>query len=322
MHNPVSSDSNNNINGIYCILIGMIIVTIQDSTVKWLSPDYSLHQIMFVRSVIGLIIAITIIKLGGGLQLIKTRHLGLQLVRGGLLIIANMALFMAVAAMPIAEAIAIFFVAPLFITVLSIPILKEQVGPRRWVAVIIGLSGVIIMMEPTAKIFDWAALLPLIAALAYALMQMLTRKLGTSDKASTMTFYNQSTLVAVSLIIGLVIGDGKFSNMGHASLDFLFRAWVIPDQSDFWIFLVLGLTSGFGSYLLSQAYRLGEANLIAPFEYVSLPMSVILGYLLWKDFPSYGGFAGMTLILGAGLYVLYRERIARDRHLEQGQNAS
>ena len=120
----------------------MIIVTIQDSTVKWLSPDYSLHQIMFVRSVIGLIIAITIIKLGGGLQLIKTRHLGLQLVRGGLLIIANMALFMAVAAMPIAEAIAIFFVAPLFITVLSIPILKEHVGPRRWVAVIIGLSGV------------------------------------------------------------------------------------------------------------------------------------------------------------------------------------
>ena len=322
MHNPVSSDSNNNINGIYCILIGMIIVTIQDSTVKWLSPDYSLHQIMFVRSVIGLIIAITIIKLGGGLQLIKTRHLGLQLVRGGLLIIANMALFMAVAAMPIAEAIAIFFVAPLFITVLSIPILKEHVGPRRWVAVIIGLSGVITMMEPTAEIFDWAALLPLIAALAYALMQMLTRKLGTSDRASTMTFYNQSTLVAVSLIIGLVIGDGKFSNMGHASLDFLFRAWVIPDQSDFWIFLVLGLTSGFGSYLLSQAYRLGEANLIAPFEYVSLPMSVILGYLLWKDFPSYGGFTGMTLILGAGLYVLYREKVARDRHLEQGQNAS
>ena len=107
----------------------MVIVTIQDSTVKWLSPDYSLHQIMFVRSAIGLIIAITIIVMDGGLQLMKTRHLGLQLTRGGLLIIANMALFMAVAAMPIAEAIAIFFVAPLFITVLSIPILKEQVGP-------------------------------------------------------------------------------------------------------------------------------------------------------------------------------------------------
>ena len=176
------------------------------------------------------------------------------------------------------------------------------------------------MMEPTAGIFDWASLLPLIAALAYALMQMLTRKLGITDKASTMTFYNQSTLVAVSLIIGLLIGDGKFSNMGHASLDFLFRAWIIPAHSDLWIFLVLGLTSGFGSYLLSQAYRLGEANLIAPFEYVSLPMSVVLGYLLWQDFPSYNGFAGMTLILGAGLYVLYREKITIEKHLEQNQN--
>ena len=320
MHNTIPSDSNNNLRGIYCILIGMVIVTIQDSTVKWLSPDYSLHQIMFVRSAIGLIIAITIIVMDGGLQLMKTRHLGLQLTRGGLLIIANMALFMAVAAMPIAEAIAIFFVGPLFITVLSIPILKEQVGPRRWLAVIIGLSGVIIMMEPTAGIFDWASLLPLIAALAYALMQMLTRKLGITDKASTMTFYNQSTLVAVSLIIGLLIGDGKFSNMGHASLDFLFRAWIIPAQSDLWIFLVLGLTSGFGSYLLSQAYRLGEATLIAPFEYVSLPMSVVLGYLLWQDFPSYNGFAGMTLILGAGLYVLYREKMTIEKHLEQNQN--
>ena len=127
MHNPVSSDSNNNsLNGIYCILIGMVIVTIQDSTVKWLSPDYSLHQIMFVRSCIGLLIALFIIKFGGGFHLIKTQNLWLQLIRGGLLIIANMALFMAVAAMPIAEAIAIFFVAPLFITILSIPILKER----------------------------------------------------------------------------------------------------------------------------------------------------------------------------------------------------
>ena len=319
MKNPVESAENHSLNGIYCILIGMVVVTIQDSTVKWLSPDYSLHQIMFVRSCIGLLIALFIIKFGGGFHLIKTQNLWLQLIRGGLLIIANMALFMAVAAMPIAEAIAIFFVAPLFITILSIPILKERVGPRRWIAVIAGLLGVIVMMNPTEKIVDWAALLPLVAALAYALMQMLTRKLGATDQASTMTFYNQSTLVAVSLIIGVIIGDGKFSNMGHASLDFLFRAWVIPDKDHLWIFIILGITSGFGSYLLSQAYRLGEANLIAPFEYVSLPLSILLGYLLWRDFPTSSGFAGMTLILGAGLYVLYREKTRSNNNFTHNQ---
>jgi drug/metabolite transporter (DMT)-like permease len=302
------SARNNNFTGIYCILIGMVVVTIQDSAVKWLSPDYSLHQIMFLRSILGLLIAITIIKIEGGFHFIKTRYLRLQLIRGGFLIIANMTLFMAVAAMPIAEAVAIFFVAPLFITILSIPILGEKVGLRRWIAVIVGLIGVVVMMNPTKGIFDWAALLPLIAALSYALMQMLTRKLGETDKASTMSFYSQSTLIAVSLAIGLAIGDGKFSGAGHLSLDFLFRAWIIPYTDDIWIFIILGIASGFGSYLLSQAYRLGEANLIAPFEYVSLPMSVLLGYLLWNDFPDSNGFIGMALILGAGLYILYREK--------------
>ena len=112
--------STDNINGIYCILIGMLVVTLQDCTVKWLSPDYALHQIMLIRSVIAILIIFFIIKWEGGFRLLKTRHLSWHLLRAGLLIVANLTLFMAVAAMPYAEAIAIFFVAPLFLSLIHI----------------------------------------------------------------------------------------------------------------------------------------------------------------------------------------------------------
>ena len=309
------SPSTNNINGIYCILVGMFVVTLQDCAVKWLSPDYALHQIMLIRSLLGLSIVFIIIKMEGGLRLLKTKNLGWQLLRAILLILANLTLFMAVASMPYAEAIAIFFVAPLLITILSIPILGENVGPRRWAAVVTGMVGVVFMLRPNENILDWASFLPLAAAFFYASMQMLTRKLGETDKASTMGFYMQITMIFVSLAAGIFIGDGKFSNTGHASLDFLFRAWIIPKIDDVWIFICCGLLSGVGSYLLSQSYRLGQANLIAPFEYTALPLSVLLGFILWNELPNPSGFFGMLLIISAGLYTLYREKMQSEANL-------
>ena len=303
--------STDNINGIYCILIGMLVVTLQDCTVKWLSPDYALHQIMLIRSIIALIIVFLIIKWEGGFQLIKTQYLSWHLFRAGLLIFANLTLFMAVAAMPYAEAIAIFFVAPLFITLLSIPILGENVGLRRWAAIIIGLIGVMFMIQPGQAVFDWASLLPLAAALSYASMQTITRKIGKTDKASTMGFYMQTTMIATSIVIGILIGDGKFAGSGHSSLEFLLRAWIVPKSEHLWILLSCGLLSGVGSYLLCQSYRLGQANLIAPFEYTALPLSVVLGFIIWNETPTVHGTIGMLLIIGAGIYTLYRARIVQ-----------
>ena len=297
-----------NINGIYCILIGMLVVTLQDCTVKWLSPDYALHQIMLIRSVIAILIIFFIIKWEGGFRLLKTRHLSRHLLRAGLLIVANLTLFMAVAAMPYAEAIAIFFVAPLFITLLSIPILGEQIGLRRWAAIIIGLGGVVLMIQPGRAVFDWSSILPLAAAFSYASMQTITRKIGKTDKASTMVFYMQATMIVTSIVIGILIGDGRFSGSGHSSLEFLLRAWVVPKTEHLWILLSCGLLSGIGSYLLSQSYRLGQATLIAPFEYTALPLSVVLGFIIWNEIPTFHGAIGMLLIIGAGLYTLYRER--------------
>lgn len=301
----------NNAGGIYCIVAGMAVITAQDSAVKWLSSDYALHQIMLSRAVIGLFIVLAILKLEGGLHLLRTRRLGWHLVRGGLIVVANMAFFLAVAAMPLAEAVAIFFVAPLFITALSVPFLRERVGARRWTAVLAGLAGVAVMTRPGAEIFAWTALLPVVAALSYASMQILTRKLGATSSAGAMSFHIQTTFIAVSLAIGLAVGDGRFAGTGDASLDFLLRAWSWPAAADLWLFGWCGIASGCGGWLLSQAYRLGEAGAVAPFEYVALPMAMAWGFAVWGEWPDGTAFAGMALILGAGLYALRRETLRR-----------
>ena len=192
---------------------------------------------------------------------------------------------------------------------MSIPILGEKVGPRRLAAVLVGLVGVIVVMRPGQGVFQWVALLPVVAALSYASMQMLSRKLGATDRASTMAFYIQVTFITVSLAIGLGIGDGRFAGTDNSSLDFLLRAWRVPEAKDIWLFVWCGISSGFGGYLLGQAYRLGEAAIVAPFEYVALPLAVAWGYLVWGDLPDRTAFAGMALILGSGLYVLYRENV-------------
>ena len=305
----------NNTGGIGCILGGMLIITLMDSAVKWLSPDYALHQIMLSRGLLGLLIVFVFLHLEGGLHLVRSHRAAWHLLRGGLIFLANMAFFLAVAAMPLAEAIALFFVAPLFITILSIVVLGERVGPRRWAAIFVGLAGVVVMLRPGTGVFDWVALLPIAAALSYASVHMLARRLGATERASTMVFYTEVTFITLSLAIGLSIGDGHLGGTGNTSLDFLFRAWHWPESGDLWLFAWCGIASGCGGFLISQAYRLGEAAVVAPFENVALPLGVIWGLLFWQDWPDLASGAGMTLILGAGLYVFFREnpRAARGR---------
>ena len=130
---------------------------------------------------------------------------------------------------------------------------------------------------------EWVVLGPVVAAFTYASMQMLTRKLGATDKASTMAFYIQMTFIAFSLVIGLGLGDGRFAGTGNPSLDFLFRAWRMPETSDIWLFIWCGVSAGFGGYLLSQAYRLGEAAIVAPFEYIAMPLAVAWGCIATSE---------------------------------------
>ena len=306
----------NRILGIACVVSAVTLFVLQDAVIKWLSGDYPLHEIVLVRTASAIGVTLFVMRLEGGIHLMRTRRLALQLTRSALLIVANCAFYLALAAMTIAEATSIFFVAPLLITALSALVLREPVGPRRWAAVCVGLAGVIVMLRPGEGAVQWVALLPIVAAGAYALMQTITRRLGVTERASTIAFYAQAGFIAASVAIGLVAGDGRFAPEDDASLAFLLRAWTVPSAADAAVFLAIGAINGVGGYLMSQAYRISQPAAIAPFEYVALPMSVMWGVVFFGNWPDMITYAGMTLICGSGLYVLHREmvlaRVRRD----------
>ncbi len=282
--------------------------SINDSSIKFLSGGYALHEIVLIRSLIGLCVMLAIVLPSrGGLAAFRTRRLGMHLVRGGFVITSNFCFFLGLAAMPIADAVALFFIAPLLITALSVPLLGEKVGPRRWAAVGVGLVGVVIMLRPGMGIFHPAMLLPLFAAFCYAMLHMLTRRMGSTESAVTLTLYVQMTFVVVCIISGLVLGGGAFASDANPSLAFLTRAWVWPEAGDWPILVLIGLASAFGALLITHAYRSCEAAVVAPFEYISMPLAILFGLVIFGEWPDPIAWLGIALICGAGLYVVWRE---------------
>ena len=299
--------------GIIFVLFGMLAISINDVLIKQLSGGYPLHQIIFTRSAIGIFLTLILVQVEGGWGILKTRQPGLHIFRGLLIVVSNMAFFTAFAVLPLADATALFFVAPLFITLLSIPVLGEKVGPLRIGAVVFGFIGVIIMQRPwqsaeALEVDRIVLLLPVLSALTYAGMQLMTRKLGAVSKASALAVYIQFMFIIVSGLFWLVAGDGRFAGTGNPSIEFLLRAWVWPAPGD-WKFLIgLGVNSTIIGYSLSQAYRLSDAATVAPFEYVGLPLAVFWGWLIWADLPEWEVWTGMAMIMAAGLFVFLRER--------------
>ena len=300
--------------GVACVVGAVSVFTLQDVVMKWLSGSYALHQIVFIRSVIAISVTVWIVHFEGGLRMLNSGRVGLLLVRGSLTILTNSCYFLALAVMSIAEASAVFFVAPLFITSLSALILKEAVGIRRWSAVIVGLAGVVVILRPGGDTFRLIALLPLLAAAAYALMQIFTRQLGRTEKASTIAIFTQFVMLSFSGCMYLVAGDGRFAPTHNASLEFLLREWTLPGFFDALLMIGIGVLNAIGGYLISQAYRLAQAAVLAPFEYIAMPLAVTAGFVVFGDFPDKIAWLGISLILGSGLYVLHRERVVRKMH--------
>jgi drug/metabolite transporter (DMT)-like permease len=299
-----------NVIGVSCAALASVAFTLNDAAIKFLSGDYPLHEIVLVRATVAMLITLVIIMpLEGGFQNLKTRRPGLHVIRGLLLVMANMTFFLSLATIPLSEATAIFFIAPLLITIFSVAFLGEKVGPWRWGAVIAGLAGAIIMLRPGSASFQPTAFLPLAAAAGYAGVHTLTRRIGLTEKASTMAFYIQLTFIIVSAAFGLAVGDGQYQDIGGPSLHFLLREWIWPPAEDLLVMLGIGVASASGGYLISQAYRTCEAALVAPFEYLALVLAIVWGVTFFGEWPDTMAWAGIGLILFGGLFVFWREAL-------------
>ena len=293
---------------IICIILAQVFFTSLDMSVKFLSEDYALHQITLIRAIVSILFTLLVlIPIDGGYKYLLTNRLVLHLLRGFGIVVANLCFFTALVTIPLAETTAIFFIAPLLITTLSVFIIGEKVGMRSWIAVIVGFLGVMIMFRPDLGVFNAAYLLPIVAALVYSLVQIATRIMGEAEKASTMVFYIQLNHLFFSGLMGLIFGNGDLADPSQPINYYLFRAWTIPNLQDLMIMLGIGLLGGMGAYFISNAYRISKAGIIAPFEYVAIPFAIFWSITIFGDWPDLVSWLGIILIAGAGLFVVYNE---------------
>ena len=294
--------------GILCVVGAVTIFSTQDMAIKWLSGGYPLHQIVFIRAAVAICVTLAVlVPLEDGYRSLMSKRWRLHMLRGFAIVVGNMCFFTALASMGLAETVAVFFTAPLIITLLAVPVLGETIRWRRMTAVLVGLLGAVVIIRPGGAAFQYAAVLPLVAAFAYSFMQMMTRKLGMAEKASVMAFYIQLMFLLASSAFWLIAGDGRFAGTGNPSLEFLLRAWIWPSSGDMAIMCAVGFFNAFGGYMISQGYRVSEAGLVAPFEYIAIPLSVFWSLFIFGERPDQWAWIGIALICGAGLYIAFRE---------------
>ena len=287
----------------------MTILAIQDVLIKLVSDELSLFQIQFFRSTIGIAVIIGYQAIIHEPIRLTTAYPLLTVCRGLMFFFGYSAFYFAQSKMPIATMTVLFLVSPFFITLTSIYFFKSQVGYRRWISILIGFVGVVLICQPETGQFNFYYLIPIIVALSYAFSVIIVKKTADRD-----TLYQQMILTylimgLLSGITGLLFGDGRFDTAENSEVAFIVRSWQFVDiESTFKLFTISVLGS-VGLLVLMGAYRVADPAVISPYEYSLLIWMVLLGYLVWGDVPSFNIAIGMVLIVGAGIYMFYRERI-------------
>jgi drug/metabolite transporter (DMT)-like permease len=291
--------------GILALVVGIAVFSLQDVILKRLSGDYPLYQAMIIRSLTAVPLLLIIVRvLDGRLSTITTPNWGWMLARGFLNFTAYTAYYLGLAAMPMADTVALFFTAPLFITIAAALVFKERIGPMNLLALLAGFAGMLMIFNPSASVFDPAALLPVLGAFGYALTQLATRVLGRTETAGAMTFWGNLTFLASALALAAVFGSGAYEGATHPSLAFLTRGWQEMPVRDLLLFMACGVIASIGLSLLTYAYRVAPSSSVAPFEYSFIIWGVLWGWLFWDQLPTTLAWAGIAALIGAGLLVI------------------
>ncbi|GAK48906.1 hypothetical protein U14_00117 [Candidatus Moduliflexus flocculans] len=300
--------TNSNVKGVGFLLLAILIGSLQSVAVKWIGGNYSVLEIVLVRTVSALPFVLLFFRLEGRKGLPTTQQHTLEYVRGVVLFLSYTTYMMGLAALPLADVEAIRFSGPLMITILSVAILEEKVELRRWIALLVGFMGVLLIVKPGATTFNLGSLFILLSVFFYALIAIITRKLQASDSSATMAYY--SSLIyfgAVCVVSPAAAAIGETPN-AHPSLAFLFRTWSMPTLLDVSFMFGMGLVWAGWMYFMSRAYSVAPASVVAPFEYASLPINMAWGVVIWRDIPTWNTLSGAFLTLLSGLYLLYHGR--------------
>jgi drug/metabolite transporter (DMT)-like permease len=289
---PIPRPAPTNLRGIAAMLVAAAAFSLMDTGLKLLAGHYPAMQVAALRAMASLPLVIAYVAWRGAFGTLWRIRWPLHLLRGAIGI-ATLALFaFALKQLPLAETYAIFFVAPLLITMLSVPLLGERVERARWVAILVGLCGVLVVLRPTGSgVFTLGGLAVLASALGYAVSAITLRIVGRTDSTESQVFW---LMAFVALGAGLLAAP----------------EWVgIRFRADGWILLGVAVTGFVGQLAITEAFRRGEASAIAPFEYSALAWALAIDWIVWRVSPDAWTLVGAAIIVGSGIYLVRRERV-------------
>lgn len=289
MVSPANQTLSSSSAGIAYICAGAFCLTVNDALAKYLDDFYPVVEIIFFRMLFALPLIVGAGLMAGGRRALVTRAPWLQIGRGLAAIAAPLAYINGLAVLPLAANAAISFASPLFITLLAAPLLGERPGWRQWAATLAGFSGVLCIIQPGTDVFSWGAFLPLAAALAYAALMLSARTLA-----------NRGDTIWVTMLFATGVP------LAISGL-FLPRAWQTPALTHLPALVGLGVFGGGAITLITQAFRVGGASVVAPFDYTGLLWAALLGWVFWDEIPTLAAFAGMAIIVITGIYLAWRQ---------------
>ena len=293
--------------GIYFILLGMLLFSVQDVLVRQLSDYASLTQIMFIRGIFGGLILLFFLKLTKRSISFSSAYPLLATARVLLFLMGFLCFYFALGKMELAEATSLFFVTPLFITILSKFIFKSQIGAYRICAIIVGFVGILFIVKPNPDGFNKIALLPIFTAFTYSVSMMIAKYTREKDTVFQQMLHLYFGSAALAFVAWLIIPLIEFEPSQAKNLEFLIRDWSIYNSSVLLMLLGIAVIGSAGMLLLTSAYRVGSPPVIAPFEYIMLIFAIGNGFFFFSEIPDIYSILGMLLIVGSGFFIFIRE---------------
>ena len=302
-------ETNQNTKGIFFIMTGMAFFSIQDSLIKYIYEDVALFELYFGRTLIQSIILLSFVLLTKKTIVLKTHYPILTLVRVVCFFFGFSFFYISLTFMTLAMTSALFFSCPFFMSMFAKFFLKEKIGIRRWSAILIGFIGVLIVLNPTLEEFNFFKLAPVACALCYATSMTITKYTSDKDNIYTQMTWLYIFAIFASIIIFLVSGDGKFNNFSDSTMQFIFREWFTNPAGAWPYVLIMGIVASISFFCVFSAYSIASPSIVSLFEYSYIVWAMLAGYILFETVPVPRTFVGAAIIIGAGFYIYFREKV-------------
>ena len=299
---------NNNPKGIILILLAMMVFSVQDGIMKYIFSFVSLYEVYLIRTLISFVLILLFLKLTKKKIVFKTQYPLLTFCRVILFFFGFSSFYISLSVLPLGLATALFFVTPFLITIFAHFFLKEEIGIRRWSAVVVGFIGVYITLNPDFNNFNYLSLLPILCAFCYSLSMIIIKKTSDKDSVYTQTFTFYFGAIIFSTIFYFLIGDGQYNTSDHPASQFIFREWFVDLESSILFMVATGLTATVAFLFLFTAYSIASPAVVSPFEYSILLWSPLIGWIYFNEIPSLNTVIGIIIIVSSGIYIFMREK--------------